>query len=58
MNCYNCETELDECATVCPICKHDQYMLDMFGERILISDYLEPLEKHANSDIVDDKEEV
>ena len=55
MRCYNCESEIED-AEICPICKKAQYMDDMFGERILISDYLQPLEKPKNDDIVSQEE--
>ena len=59
MKCYNCESEIEDGAMECPLCKKPQTMIDLFGHLIYIGqDYLEPLEKQSNSDILEDKEEV
>ena len=64
MKCYHCNMEIEEVDT-CPICKQEQYMEDLFGQRILKTDYLEDLEKGANGlnnsgsgDIVEDREGI
>ena len=57
MICYNCQSEIEDGAMECPICKKPQTMIDLFGDLVYIQDYLEPLEKQSNSDIVEDKEE-
>ena len=39
--------EIEE-VEICPICKQEQYMEDLFGNKMLKSVYLEDLEKGAN----------
>ena len=43
MTCPFCETMITE-ERVCPICKQELYMEDLFGDEIFIGDYLEEVE--------------
>ena len=49
MKYYHCEMEIEE-VDVCPICKKEQTMTDLFGDRVYITDYLAPIEMSSNNE--------